>query len=169
MAERDPRIDARINYPAYGDDYAAWLSAQIQLLEGRQFDQLDLHNLVDEVGSLGRSDFNAFVSAIRIVLMHMLKWDIQTDHRTRSWANSIEGHRDRVVQDLEDSPSYKSRIDEAVRKAYRQARYEAADETRLPLATFPKDCPFTFSEIMTREHPLRDVPIDKVPTGDDYE
>ncbi len=166
MADRDPDIGSRANYPAYGEDYAAWLGAQIQLLGDRQFDQLDLDNLIDEVGSLGRSDFNAFVSAIRIVLMHMLKWDIQTDHRTRSWANSIEGHRDRVVQDLEDSPSYKSRINEAVRKAYRQARYEAAGETRLPLARFPKDCPFTFDDIMTREHHLRDVPPDEVPRGD---
>ena len=166
MADRDPDIDSRSNYPAYGEDYAAWLDAQIQLLEDRQFDQLDLDNLIDEVGSLGRSDYNAFVSAIRIVLMHMLKWDIQTDHRTRSWASSIEGHRDRVIQDLEDSPSYRSRTDEALRKAYRQARYEASSETRLPLASFPKNCPFTFDEIMTREHHLRDVPPDEVPRGD---
>jgi len=169
MSEDDPNLPNHRNYPGYGDDYAAWLSAQIRLLESRQFDQLDLDNLIDEVGSLGRSDFNAFVSAIRIVLLHMLKWDIQIDYRTRSWANSIEGHRDRVVQDLEDSPSYKSRLDEAVRKAYRQARYEASSETRLPLASYPKDCPFTFDEIMTREHHLRDVPPDEVPSGDDNE
>ncbi len=160
MGEYDPALHERRNYPAYLEDYGAWVLAQVELLRDGQFDELDLEHLIEEVEGLARSDFNAFKSAIRIVLIHMLKWDVQVDYRTRSWAVSIEGHRQRVRDELEDSPSYKTRVDEAVGKAYRRARYDAAKETRLPLSHFPEDCPFTFDEIMMREHRLRDNPRD---------
>lgn len=157
MGEYDPSFYERRNYPAYLDDYGAWITAQIDLLRDGQFDELDIEHLLEEIEGLARSDFDAFKSAIRIVLIHMLKWDIQTDYRSRSWSVSIDGHRVRVWEQLEGSPSYKSRIDEAVAKAYRRARYDAAKETRLPLASFPEECPFTFDQIMTREHDLREI------------
>ncbi len=161
MGEYDPSLYERRNYPAYLEDYGAWIAAQIELLRDGQFDELDIEHLLEEIEGLSRSDFDAFRSAIRIVLIHMLKWDIQTDYRSRSWAVSIDGHRERVRQRLEDSPSYRSRIDDAVMGAYRRARYDAAKETRLPLKNFPETCPFTFEEIMTREHHLRDVDPDE--------
>ena len=163
MGEYDPSFYERRNYPAYLEDYGEWITAQIELIRDGQFDELDIEHLLEEIEGLARSNFDAFKSAIRIVLIHMLKWDIQTDYRSRSWAISIDGHRKRVIEALEESPSYKSRLDEAVKKAYRRARYDASKETRLPLRQFPESCPFTFDEIMTREHHLRDVPPDQVP------
>lgn len=163
MGEYDPSLYERRNYPAYLEDYGAWITAQIELIRDGQFDELDLEHLLEEVEGLARSNFDAFKSAIRIVLIHMLRWDVQPEYRIRSWATSINGHRIRVVEALEESPSYKSRVDEAVRKAYRLARYHAAKKTRRSVEHFPDTCPFTFDEIMTREHHLRDVPPDKPP------
>ncbi|HEX8484835.1 DUF29 domain-containing protein [Sphingomonas sp.] len=163
MGEYDPSLYERRNYPAYLEDYGSWITAQIELLRDGQFDELDLENLLEEIEGLSRSNFDAFKSAIRIVLIHMLKWDVQTDHQSRSWAVSIDGHRVRVRDNLEESPSYKSRIDEAVAKAYRRARYDASKETRLPLKHFPEICPFTFDEIMNREHHLRGSDSDEIP------
>ncbi len=168
MGEYDPSsFERRRNYPAYEVDYAAWIDAQLGLLRDREFDELDLENLLDEVEGLAKSNFKAFVSAIRIVIVHMLKWDAQVDFRTRSWALSIDEHRRRVQYELKDSPSYKSRIDEAVARAYPRARHDAMFETKLSYNGFPETCPFTFDEIMTREHHLRDVPPDQVPESYD--
>ena len=150
MADRDPQIRLGHNYPAYDADYAAWLAAQIQVLRDGKFDELDLANLIDEVGSLGNSDFLRFESAIKVVLVHLLKWDIQTDHRTRSWADSIAEHRARVGDELEKSPSYRARLDEAVARAYRRARHKAHKETKLPRHSFPETCPYTWDDIMVR-------------------
>ncbi len=160
MGEYDPALHERRNYPAYLEDYGAWVLAQVELLRDGQLDELDLEHLIEEVEGLARSNFNAFKSAIRIVLIHMLKWDVQTSYRTRSWATSIDGHRLRVREELDESPSYKARIEEAMNKAYRRARYDAAKETRLPLSHFAELCPYTFDEIMTREHDLRDIADD---------
>lgn len=150
MADRDPQIATGRNASAYEADYGAWVSAQVELLRSRRLDELDLANLIDEVESLGRSDFHHFESAIKIVLLHLLKWDVQTDHRTRSWAVSIDGHRARILRELKDSPSYRLRIDEAIEHAYRRARLKAHKETKLPFRAFPETCPYSWDDIITR-------------------
>ena len=150
MADRDPQIRPGHNYPAYDADYAAWLNAQIEALRDGRFDELDLANLVDEVGSLGNSDFLRFESAVKVVLVHLLRWDIQTDHRTRSWADSIAEHRARVGDELEKSPSYRARLDEAVTRAYRRARHKAHKETKLPRRSFPETCPYSWDDVIAR-------------------
>jgi hypothetical protein len=156
MAERDHLIALRSAEPGYEQDYAAWLDRQIGLLRDRRFDELDLPNLLDEVEGLSRSDFKSFVSAIEIVLLHMLKWDYQDLHRSRSWLLSIIEHRQRIADELADSPSYHVRVEDAVGRAYSTARAKAARETGLPLTTFPDACPYDWAAIITREHPLAD-------------
>ncbi len=153
MAEDDPQI-VRQNYPAYEADYAAWLTAQVGVLRSGQFRELDLENLIDEVESLGRSDFNGFVSAFEILIAHMLKWDHQPSYRTNGWIASIDEHRSRIEHDLVDSPSYQSRVDDAIARAYRPGRALAARETRLDLRAFPMTCPFDFATLMGRDHDL---------------
>ena len=160
MADRDPQIVGRGNYPAYDADYGAWVAAQASLLRDRRFAELDLPNLVDEVESLGRSDFRVFMSAVRVVIIHMLKWDAQEHRRTPSWVDSIDEQRKQVRWELDDSPSYAGRTDEAIARVYAKARRKAAKETKLPLKHFPEICPFTFDEIMTREHKLRGLSDD---------
>lgn len=152
MAETVYRIDARRDSPGYATDYAAWIEHQRHLLERHAFEQLDLENLIDEVGSLGRSDFRRFTSAIELVLVHMLKWDHQPQLRSRSWQGSIIEHRARIVRELRDSPSYRARIEEAVSDAYASALGAAVRETDLPLAIFPQTCPYDWDMITTREH-----------------
>ncbi len=152
MAEHDPQLRGRS--PAYDQDYGAWLGHQVALLKAGRWSELDKDRLIDEVESLGRSDFKGFVSAIEIVIVHMLKWDRQPDKRSRSWIASIEEHRARIEQELEDSPSYKSRTDEAVGRAFRTARIIASGETGLDLRSFPADNPYSWGDIVGREHSL---------------
>lgn len=124
------------------------------LLRARRFDELDLENLLDEVNDLGLSNFKAFVGAVEIVLVHMLKWDFQPAKRTRSWQASIVEHRQRIADDLGDSPSYSARIDEAIRRAYRTAVPGASRETGLPIKAFPTDCPYDWDTVTGRQHEL---------------
>ena len=154
MADRDPQIVGRRTYPAYEADYGAWIAAQAAALQSGRYQDLDIPNLVDEVESLGRSDFAAFTSAIEIVLLHMLKWDIQPERRTSSWVASIDEHRSRIAQHLEDNPSYKARLSDAVTRAWRTAPAKAAAETNLPQKLFPKQNPFDWDAITTRSYQL---------------
>lgn len=154
MAEREHIIAARQAVPGYADDYAAWLQHQINLMRAGRWAELDQEHLIDEVEDLGRSEFNAFASAIEIVLVHMLKWDHQPERRTSSWIASIVEHRRRIVRLLQQNPSYKSRIAEAIDVAYDTAQAKASVETNLPLVTFPDENPYDWEAITQREHVL---------------
>jgi hypothetical protein len=135
---------------AYADDFYTWTQEQGARLRSGDVSRLDLENLAEEIESLGRSQYDSLVSLWRVVLLHMLKFDYQPERRSRSWTVSIRTHRNRAADVLEDNPGLKSRLAQAFKRAYRDAREEAAVETGLPLRIFPKDCPYTREELLTR-------------------
>lgn len=139
---------------AYDRDLYNWALEQGALLRARRFDEVDIENVAEEIESLARTEFDKLVSFLRLTIMHMLKWEYQPSRRTRSWAISIANHRESADEILADNPGLKSRIGEALERAYPKARRDAADETELPFATFPESCPYSLSEIMTRPHPF---------------
>lgn len=155
MAERSHILDLRAGTsPAYVDDYAAWLEHQRVLMREHRLEELDLENLIDEVGDLGSEVFDKYASAIEVVLLHMLKWDFQSERRTRGWVLSILEHRRRLETVLAKNPSFKSRRDEAIMQAYRYAQVRAARETDMRLDVFPETCPYDWTAITSREHSL---------------
>ncbi|AWN50001.1 DUF29 domain-containing protein [Methylobacterium terrae] len=127
---------------------------QAAALRAGNLSTLDRENLAEEIESLGRSELSSLVSAWRVVLLHMLKFDCQPERRTRSWALSIRDQRDQAADVLADSPGLKCRLDEAMARAYRGARLDASRETGLPLRTFPETCPYTRDEMLTRDFPI---------------
>jgi hypothetical protein len=69
----------------------------------------------------------------------------------RSWVLTIEGQRTEVDDVLTDNPGLKPRIAEAIARAYRRARIEAAKEAGLEKKAFPDTCPFSWDDIVARE------------------
>ena len=135
---------------ASADDFYTWTQEQGARLRAGDLTALDRENLAEEIESLGRSEFNSLVSAWRIVLLQMLKFDHQPERRSRSWRLSIVEQRKNANFVLTDNPGRKSRLDEALQRAYDTARVKPSKETRLPLATFPETCPYTREAVLTR-------------------
>jgi predicted DNA-binding ribbon-helix-helix protein len=134
----------------YEHDFYSWSMEQARLIREGRDDALDRDNLAEEIESLGREQFNKLVSALRVTMMHMLKWDHQASARSRSWVLSIEEQRLEIADVLADNPSLKPRIGDAIARAYRRARLEAAKETGLDEADFPETCPYSFDDIAKR-------------------
>jgi len=101
------------------------------------------------------AEFNSLVSALRVLTMHLLKWDHQPEKRSRSWELTIASQRLELADILKDSPGLKPRFDEALARAYRRARLEASSETGLDASVFPEACPYDLWAIATREIALR--------------
>jgi hypothetical protein len=135
---------------AYERDFYSWLMDQARHLREGRFAALDRDNLAEEIESLGREQFNKLVSALRVLMLHILKWDHQPALRSRSWVLSLEEQRLENADVLADNPGLKPRIDEAIARAYRRARIEAARETGLDQATFATRCPYGFEELTSR-------------------
>jgi hypothetical protein len=138
----------------YERDVYGWSQQQARLIREGHWTEIDRENVAEEIESVGRTEFNRLVSALRVLTTHMLKWDHQPERRTRSWLLSIDAQREELDDVLSDSPSLRPRLDEALTRAYRRARIEAAQETGLEPSTFPPACPYSFEDITSRRFSL---------------
>lgn len=134
----------------YDGDFYSWALEQTTALREGRFAELDLENLAEEIEDLGREQFSKLESALRLILLHLSKWDRQPERRTRSWALTIERERNRYERLLQGNPGLKPRRIEALASAYEDARLEAMDETGLPRTAFPEKCPYTLEEVLAR-------------------
>jgi hypothetical protein len=69
----------------YEQDFALWSEQMADLIANRQFDQLDIENLVEEIRDLSKRERDRLFSSLRLILHHLLKWDHQPELRSRSW------------------------------------------------------------------------------------
>ena len=139
---------------AYDRDFYSWSQEQGRLVREGRWSEIDRENVAEEIESLGGEQFNRLESANRVLLMHVLKWDHQPERRSRSWSGTIATQRIELEDVLGDNPGLKARIEEAITRAYRKARLEAATETELNLKTFPEACPYSFEDITSRPFPF---------------
>jgi hypothetical protein len=136
--------------PLHERDLYAWSQEQARLLKARRFGEIDADNVAEEILDVGSNEYDKLESALRVLLMHMLKWDCQPERRSSSWEATIRVQRRHALLQIEKNPSLKSRWDEAVARAYDDARDLAHGETDLPLAHFPRSCPYGWDDIVTR-------------------
>ncbi len=134
----------------YEHDFYSWLLEQARHIRDGRFEALDRDNLAEAIESLGREQFNKLVSALRVSMLHMLKWDRQPAMRSRSRVLSIEEQRLEIADVLADNPGLRPRIGEAITRAYRRGRIAAAKETGLDESVFPTSCAYSFDDIVSR-------------------
>ena len=134
----------------YEDDVYTWVGEQVALLRAGRFSEVDVSNVVEELSDVARSEFRSLVSALEILVLHLLKWDYQPNRRTRSWTLSIREQRVQVMDVLSDSPGLKSQVAEALTRGFIKGRIKALDETGLEDNEIPDDCPYTFDDVMGR-------------------
>ncbi|GAA4420173.1 DUF29 domain-containing protein [Nibrella viscosa] len=101
-----------------------------EALQNQEFDEVAL-GLDALYESMSQESRRALKSQLIRLMMHILKWTIQPEKRSRSWALSIENARF-LIRDLqEERPSLTRAVIERDfwAKAFAQAKREAAIET----------------------------------------
>jgi hypothetical protein len=131
----------------YDTDFYAWTQEQAKLLRHQQWSQLDFLNLIEEIESLGKQQRAELRNCLKVLIGHLLKWEYQAERRNRSWLMTIRVQRRDTQELLEENPSLKPYLEEALQKIYESGRDLAVGETNLPLKTFPKNCSYTLEEI----------------------
>jgi hypothetical protein len=61
----------------YETDFYAWTQRQAELLRQEEFTEVDWHNPVEEIESLGRNLQNELRSRLDLLIMHLLRWQWQ--------------------------------------------------------------------------------------------
>lgn len=133
----------------YETDLYAWTEEQARRLREHNT-ELDWDNLAEEIESLGRSDRRELKSRLEIILVHLLKWRYQMEHRSRGWRGSIREQQKRVRLVLKDSPSlHRELTPKLLQEIYANARCTALEETGV--YHMPELNPFSLEEVLDGE------------------
>ena len=140
------------NPALYEQDFFAWTVQNAQLLREGDLSEIDRLNIAEELESMGKHDKRALLSRLTILLMHLLKWQFQVSHRSKSWELTIKEQRRQIEKLLKDSPSLKRFLeDEGIDETFSDALEIASDETNLPATAFPENCPYSIEQILDKQ------------------
>lgn len=135
----------------YETDFYAWVQHHADLLRQRQFSELDIEHLIEELESMGKRDRRELTSRFKILLAHLLKWQYQPSYRCSSWRGSIAEQRLQINDLIKANPGLKSYLPEAIISAYPEAVELASDETGLPQAIFSTTCTYSIEQLLDKK------------------
>ncbi len=132
----------------YDEDIAAWAFEQAEHLRRRNWSALDIENIAEEIESVGRAEKRELASRMSVLIAHLLKWQVQPVHRTRSWLRTIQHQRERLDRLLQKMPSLKPCLkdQEWLGDAFEEAVSFASKETGLD--DFPEYFPWTVDQVL---------------------
>jgi hypothetical protein len=137
----------------YETDFYAWTLEQSKLLKEGDFKHLDIINLVEEIESLGKQQRQELRNRLGVLIGHLLKWDYQPEKRSKSWRVTIQIQRREISDLLEENPSLKPYLSEAIAKGYQAALDLVRLETPLDYEDLPKNCPYTPEQLFDPNFP----------------
>jgi hypothetical protein len=131
----------------YDRDILLWVEDTITKLKSRDFEHLDIENLIEEVESLGISQRNELSSRLLVLLEHLLKrLYVPLSDDYRGWERTIRNQRNALEILLKQAPSLKTRWDDSFIDAWKTALKTVRKEYRQ--VTFPDQWQFP-SDIQT--------------------
>jgi len=136
----------------YETDFNLWLEQTVNHLKKGNLEALDLDNLIEEISDMGRNNRREIFGRLKVLLMHLLKWQYQLEKRTNSWINTIDEQREQLELILRDSPSLKPYLADIFAECYQKEVRGTVNETNLPKETFPVDCPFTQEQVLNWDY-----------------
>ncbi|AIE73400.1 MULTISPECIES: DUF29 domain-containing protein [unclassified Synechocystis] len=132
----------------YETDFNLWIEQTVNQLKSGDIKRLDLDNLIEEIESMGRNNKREVRSRLIILMTHLLKWQHQPEKQSNSWIYTIKEQRLQLKLILQDSPSLKPFLQQVLDDCYQDARKDAAQETKLAPDNFPKESPYTQTQLL---------------------
>jgi len=128
----------------YERDFYAWTQEAVAKLRDRDFDNLDLENVIEEIESLGRSEKKELQSRLKTLLEHLTKrLYINLPSCFGGWENTIRTQRSDLELLLIASPSLKSAWGESFDIAWRLVLKDVRGEYAKKGFTFPDTWQFS--------------------------
>jgi len=135
----------------YEKDFCAWLEHNVGLLRQGRISEIDAGNIAEELETIGKNQHRELGNRLKILFAHLLKWEFEADHRSKSRKRTIVEQRQQISQLLETSPSLRTGVEEKAKKAYTNAVEYAAAETGIPPGDFPRGCPYSLEQALDKK------------------
>jgi hypothetical protein len=126
----------------YEEDILLWVEDTAAKLKAKDFENLDLENLIEEVESLGISQRRELLSRLTRLLEHLLKRIyVDSEQNYNGWEQTIRHQRSELKSLLKIAPSLKSKWQENIEDAWELALENIAKEYRK--TKFPDQWPYS--------------------------
>jgi hypothetical protein len=132
----------------YQNDYALWLEKTIHTLQRRDFAELDLERLIEELEDLGREQKNAVVSFLDQIIRHLLLldyWQAEVARNKVHWQGEVYNFRvqlaDRLTQTLYNYLALA--LDDIYRRSLKAVQIKTDRQV-----SFPQLCPYTLDQLL---------------------
>ena len=126
----------------YEQDILLWVEETVSKLKAKDFESLDLDNLIEEVESLGISQKKELINRLIVLLEHLLKRlyvDLPYDYN--GWERTIRTQRNNLQVLIKQVPSLKSRWESSFIDAWEIALKTVREE--YSQINFPDRWPFS--------------------------
>ena len=121
------------------------------MLRQGKLTEIDIPNIAEELESMGKSEKRELFSRLAVLVMHLLKWQYQSQKRSNSWLATINTQRMDIELLLQDSPSLKHDIDKILNEVYINAKKMFERETGISKKQLPETCPYTFMQVRNND------------------
>ena len=136
--------------PLHEADETLWLERTAELLRAGRCGELDREPLAEYLDYMAKKDRSEVESRLQVLLMHLLKWEVQTDHRSRSWRTTIGYQRD-VLQRLLESGTLRNHAEANFGRVLEKACRSAEHDTGIPAAVFREAVVGDLDAVLTDE------------------
>lgn len=87
----------------YDRDFYAWTVKQAELLRSGKLSEADFEHIAEEIDILGLREKRELISRLTILLLNLLKWELQPVRRGSFWRLAIANTRDALADQMADN------------------------------------------------------------------
>lgn len=132
----------------YEIDDSAWLEETIELLKAKQFNSLDLENLIEELEDLGSEKKHRVVSLLEQVIRHLLLlqyWTAERDYNKAHWESEIVSTQNQLKRYL--TKNLWNHLEESFPDVYNDALKYCIKKTQGSVI-FPQENPYSLVDLL---------------------
>ncbi|MBL1210351.1 DUF29 domain-containing protein [Geminocystis sp. GBBB08] len=131
------------------DDYL-WLEETVKLLKEKQFHQLDLPNLIEELEDLGSEKRHKIESLLEQIIRHLLLLQYSHEEREqnyRHWESEVISFRTQINRRM--TTNFAHYLETNLNSIYQDSRKYVLKKSGLN--TFPLECPYTLDQLLDED------------------
>ncbi len=135
----------------YEIDDSQWLEETVKILKNKQFNDLDLDNLIEELEDLGREKKNAVASLLEQVIRHLLLlqyWTEEKEYNSTHWQGEIYTFRVQLRRKL--TTNLRNYLEAELNNIYQDALGFVKIKTKNKVQ-FLSECPYTLEQLLDQE------------------
>lgn len=135
-------------------EYDSWLLEQVKLLKQRNFNNLDIDNLIEELENLVRREKSSVEQFAYLIMLHLLLveyWYEESEWNRNHWESEIIGFRLQLNNKL--TTNLYNHLEQRLDFLYEKAFTAAVKKTKSSCTKnrFPKERKYSLSDILNDE------------------